>query len=497
MYIFTLLLTVVASIFSLFLGLIVYKKKKHSATNKLFLCLSLLIVIWIIIDFFSIYPTFIEDPLIFIRLTIFFAVPQTFFLFLLAHTFPKESMKLKTKYVYSLIAVCVAVMLVTISPYAFTETILTEGLPEAVSGPGLGVFGIYTFVLLFVSIYLLSKKYKKSDEIGKKQLSLILTGLILMYSLIFFTIFIPVAIFSVYTFVPFHPLYTLLFLSFTTYAIIRYRFMDIRFVMKKGTAHLISIIVILALYTSLILFAQQTLMQKFSWNSTAVTIGAVLIIAISIEPLRRLIIKTVNNVLYSPKEKKREQVSEDAKHGLTIQQKEEMYAKKLRLTESATDELQEIVAKVMGEYLAFLEGADVILFVADGEKKLFSLAYGQPKKQEKEIGIEHPLHLYLNQFSDIIITKEIPYLLQQELRFEKTRLAEVELYLERHNIEVVIPIGQRDHIMGILCIGAKISGQLYSDEDIKALTDFRSITSPVLSNAIRYRILLQQAQVPE
>ncbi len=478
--------TILVSVFSIFFAFFAYKKKKHSATNLLFSIFNLAILIWIIVDYFSLYPTFIENPLIFIRLTICFAVIQVSSLFLLVHTFPQTKIQLQNKYKWLLAIITTITTLVTLSPYAFISAVPTDGIAEVEVGPGIIVFGLHVTSLLTTSVYLLIKKSKKYDGIIQKQTQIMLFGVFTTFSLITFTIFLPLAIFNFNKFVPLHPLYIFILQLAVAYAILRYRFMDIRFAIKRGTAHLVSIVIIIAMYSSLILFAQQTLVAKFQWDQTLTTIIAVLIIAFSVEPLRRNIIRIVNQILYSPIEKQREHLNEQPAQRLSFKEKEAMYAKQLQLTTAASEEIRDVVAKIIGTNLSFIEHSKVYLFMADGGTKTFTLGFGKLKKQT-EISPEHPLHLYLNQFPQILITKEIPYLINEGHQYEKKRLAEVMEYLEHNNIEAVIPIGTRDRIVGIFLIGPKSDKQLFSQEDIMALEYFRGAAAPILSNLILYR----------
>ncbi|MFH1456645.1 MAG: hypothetical protein ABIF17_03770, partial [Patescibacteria group bacterium] len=53
--------------------------------------------------------------------------------------------------------------------------------------------------------------------------------------------------------------------------------------------------------------------------------------------------------------------------------------------------------------------------------------------------------------------------------------------------EIVLPIGEKDSILGIFFIGSKSNNKAYSQEDINAFQDFRTTITPILVNMIFYK----------
>lgn len=481
-----LIVTVTAILANLILGLFIIRKGLKGSVKVTFFLLILSFIIYTIVNYLIIISTNNFYILFYVRATMALAVIQTFLFYIFAKNFPEKILVFSKKQFLSLLTLNFIVVIFCFSPWLFSDVVVSQNKIEPVPEFGIGIFGIIVLSQMVLGIYSLIKRYKQSLGILKIQLVYIIIGTALMFGSLFFFSFLLVVIFNITFFAELGAVFTLPFTILTTYAILRYRFMDIRFAVKRGTAHLVSIVIIIAIYSSLILFAQQTLVTRFAWDQTLTTIIAVLIIAFSVEPLRRNIIRIVNQVLYSPIEKQRENLGQKSTQQLSFKDKEAMYAKQLQLTTAAAEEIRDVVAKIIGTYLSFIEHSKVYLFMADGGTKTFTLGFGKLKKQT-EISPEHPLHLYLNQFPQILITKEIPYLINEGHQYEKKRLAEVMEYLEHNNIEAVIPIGTRDRIVGIFLIGPKSDKQLFSQEDILALEYFRGAAAPILSNLILYR----------
>lgn len=461
--------------------------KNHSRLFFLFLIVSL--IVWILFQIPIFYgPN--NSALFFIRASMATAIFQTGLFFLFSKTFPDQRISISQKQTKITLFVTTIVSIFCFTPWLFSAVNFTENGPVIKPEFGVSIFALTTFIFIFLGLKRLIKIYRSEKGIVKLQVLYVIVGTAIMFFLFFFLTFMVATMTGNVIFIHIAPLNTLPFTTLTTYAIIRYRFMDIRFAIKRGTAHLVSIVTIIGLYSAVIVFTQQTLVERYELDSTITTIIAVLLIAFSIEPLRKAIIRGVNHVLYSPIEKQRETLSKTLSQsptaGLSVEEKAAMYAKQLQLTEASAQEIRDVVAKIIGAYLSFLEGGNVQLYIADSGTRTFTLAYGQDRKNTS-IHPEDPIHLYLNQYPNILIAKEIPYLLQDEHLLHKKNLSETLDYLEHHNIEIVIPIGTRDRILGIFLIGPKPGSNLYSEEDVVALEQFRRAAAPILSNLITYR----------
>lgn len=482
-----LLISIIALITNSILAYFIFRKGLKNATYLTFFLLVISYIVYLFPNYFVIISKSDSMALINVRITMAIAIFQTALFYIFAKTFPGTKLPFAKRNLVLLLLYSFGVAIFCFTPWLFSGVELINGSTIKLKSEfGVFIFGFTAGSFIILGIYHLIKKYQAALGIQKIQLLYIIVGTFTTYSLFFFLAFVFSAATETDFFSRIAALFLLPFTILATYAILRYRFMDIRFAVKRGTAHLVSIVIIIAIYSSLILFAQQTLVTRFAWDQTLTTIIAVLIIAFSVEPLRRNIIRIVNQILYSPIEKQRENLGQKSTQQLSFKDKEAMYAKQLQLTTAAAEEIRDVVAKIIGTYLSFIEHSKVYLFMADGGTKTFTLGFGKLKKQT-EISPEHPLHLYLNQFPQILITKEIPYLINEGHQYEKKRLAEVMEYLEHNNIEAVIPIGTRDRIVGIFLIGPKSDKQLFSQEDILALEYFRGAAAPILSNLILYR----------
>lgn len=243
-------LLIVAVIFNLILSFFVLKNNARSATNRIFFVMALIISVWLLANGASIEEKFLDSSHFWIRASFFWAAPMTLLFFILAHTAPKEQFQMSKKLLRFLIAITVFVMFLSISPFAIIDVDLQSGIPKPVTGWGILPFGILAIFFTVSPIVILFSRFKRAVDIEKKQLKIIISGMVIMQGLIISTVFIPSMFYGESSFVSLMPLYTLVFLSFTTYAIIRHGLFDIKVLTSQLLVIVLSLIMLINFFAS-------------------------------------------------------------------------------------------------------------------------------------------------------------------------------------------------------------------------------------------------------
>lgn len=225
---------IVAVIINLLLGVLVIHNNPRSATNIIYGLLSIVLSLWLVIIYVSIDPDFLSNSLLWIRLSLFFATPMTALFFLFSFTMPGKRMSFKKRNSVILFLATGFVMLVTVSHFAFTDVRIIDNSPQPTPGPGLFIFGIFVLITISSAIYRLIKKIRTSEGIEKQQFIFVAAGIVLMFSLLVLTILIPVALFKINFFVPFAPIYTLIFLGLTAYAVVKHHLFDVKVIATEA-----------------------------------------------------------------------------------------------------------------------------------------------------------------------------------------------------------------------------------------------------------------------
>ncbi len=168
-----------------------------------------------------------------VRFVMFLAVLHSYFfiLFINAFTFSERVHHFRyAMWLFSLGALVVAFL--TLSPYVFSG-LDHNGLP--IPGPAIPVFGLFTVGSLLGGLIILVWKYNKEQSLKKRRQALyLLIGLILTILFVLLLAFIGYIRFRNVDLVRFSHLYTLPFVIFTAYAIVKHSFLNLRPILAEA-----------------------------------------------------------------------------------------------------------------------------------------------------------------------------------------------------------------------------------------------------------------------
>ncbi|MCH7883285.1 hypothetical protein IIA95_02640 [Patescibacteria group bacterium] len=240
---------IIVVMISVFLAVTVYANNPRSATNKIFFLLSLFTAFWLIAAYVVKLPIFSSEQLFLARLGIFFAAPMSALFFLLAHTLPYEKLQLKKNTFILVIYATILMMGLNISPYAFTSVEIINGTVNPTPGIGLIPFAVISTLFSALAVYFLFKRIKSSRDIEKRQLRLVLIGILLMLTLVIGTVLVPIMLFSSGIFLPLIPIYTLIFLGMTAYAIVKHQLFNMKVLVTQALTLIIWIVLFAKIFS--------------------------------------------------------------------------------------------------------------------------------------------------------------------------------------------------------------------------------------------------------
>jgi len=229
-----LILLIIAVITGILLAAVVYMSNPQSATNRIFSLLTIFTMLWLITTYVARLPELLMNSLILHRIGIFLAAPMSALFFLLAHTMPAEEIQLKRPTYIAVLAVTLLMMILNLSPYAFVSNSIANGTSSPQPGLGLIPFAFLSTVFSALTVYWLLRKYKRSVGDIRRQFGIVLSGILIMLALIIATILVPIIYFGSLRFLPFTPLYTLIFLGMTAYAITKYQLFNIKILLTQS-----------------------------------------------------------------------------------------------------------------------------------------------------------------------------------------------------------------------------------------------------------------------
>ncbi len=245
-----LIVLIITAVISFILGWVVIRSDHRSATNLIFTIQSWSAATWLFANHFALQPHLSEFSLIFSRLSIFLAVPQILAVYLLSHTLPRKDTQLSKTTLRIVLIVGIVLMLITISPFAFTDVKILEGSVQPIPGLGMGVFALFALYFCVDALYTFIKRYRKSEGIEKKQIRFVMSGILVMFGLIILGILIPVLVFQSTFLVPFSPLFVLVFLGLTAYAIIQHQLFDLRVIATEVVTFILWVVLFSKLFVA-------------------------------------------------------------------------------------------------------------------------------------------------------------------------------------------------------------------------------------------------------
>lgn len=442
-----LLITIGVVFSSALLGLFIFFKNPKSATNRIFSLVNLLIGLWSIVIYISLHPPSQESELFWIRSTMFVAIPMSVSFLLLILNFPHDKLIINKKVLTSVLSLMLVTMVTALSPYMFTELKVSVSSVQPVAGPGILLFVITVIGSIITSTIILIRRSIKASGNEKTQLEFILAGIGLMFSLIIATIFIPSVFLGQSALVFLAPVYAFVFLSFVAYAIVRHRLLNIGSIVARAVAYaiLVGIIGIFFAVSTVVataLFLQDLTTTQQIFLYTTLTI----IVAFTFQPLRWFVQNRTDKIFYKGKYDSQVLISDLTK----------IMATSLRL-----DDITKNILKKLLPEIRVSKGAFVL--IEKGKVETVE-SVGFDNKQE-------------------FVGTDILSLLEKNkvLYYENENHKGIKQIMRELDATVSVPLKVKEGELGILLLGHKLSGEIYTDQDIKLL----EILSPEISIAIQ------------
>ncbi|MBC8232103.1 GAF domain-containing protein [bacterium] len=448
------LFPLLGSIANFILAILVYLKSRKNPVNITFAFLNLSSAAWNL-GLFKVYSTDDENLALFWMGKIVFPtvafLPALFFHFVLVIT--NNFTRWKKKLTFAVYALGFVLSIIAI----YDSHLYIKALPKYNWGyyHESGFFNhVYNFIYVFLSVYgcyLLFKEYRATKSaIRKNQFRYLLLGVGIALFGGTFNFPLVVHMLKIY---PVGNMINLLYSALVTYAIIRYRLMEINVFLKKGTFYLTAFAFVVAVLVLILHLSPKTFGIKLLL-STVVTISA--FVLIRLYPKMHI---PAGRVL----------PSEEPDSTTKIEQ---LGNQILSTTGWDVNELIEDTFDDLIEILGLLGGC-FFLLGAGGEKYDIVYATGCCSNSESNASIPYDSSLI-----DILSAQREPIVKEElELRAshgtsgqsEKKKLLEAAAQLDEFRIAVCIPLITRGNTIGLLNLGPKKSGRLFSHEELNKL----------------------------
>lgn len=353
---------------------------------------------------------------------------------------------------------------IPLTPWFVTHVELVNGNITGDLDPALfGISTLYYLVSYLVTFGILAGRVVKAKGVDKKRLGQVLLGFSLfLFPMLTTQLFLPLA-FNDFRFNNIGPAFSIFLVAFLANAILRYRLLNIRWII--GQSIFFSILVALVIW---VVTTTTFLVTNLVDTPVAVAIGA-LVIVLLYKPLEKgldkLMDKLVNRGWYDPEEATKELfeiVRQEGAVDRLVQEIGERFESYFSLNDLAIVVLQPEGHKILSQYIIGFE--DSVL----GSAKQLAEVAGKFNHQILEAG-------------------ELEWAINYSRSAGEIRRAKKFLPLLRSaNVETVIPLVVDDKAIGLMLFGDRRYDRALRDQDIQFLDLIRSGISPALENAAKF-----------
>jgi signal transduction histidine kinase len=436
--------------------------------NVIFILFIITLIGWLF-TLFLYYNVY--DPLLLLfvgRLNFAVVVLMVFWALEFAIFFPKEVRHLEKWKHYLLMGETMVLFLITLfTPLIAENEIIINGSRQAMYGPLYFLFIAHFIFYVFAVISIFIRKIRRFSGIYRMQSYYVLLGLSLTALFGFITnILIPLLGFQ--EFANLGPLSTFFLAGSFSYAIVKYRLMDIRMVLSKTAVYFISLSLVIGM-GFLAVFINNNLSSPLSFNIllSLFVVFAVLIYHPLFKKLESLASKYFYYTFYSY-----QKVLTDLGYDLT---------KVLDL-----EKLSSLITKTLMETMKLER---TVILLRNQETGTYTIQKNIGFKEENGISLvkDNFLTQYLKKTQRPLVYEELSLLLKDtDNKEEKERIRTLQTNMKRIEAVLCVPLLRKEEITGLIVLGSKISGDPYSREDINLLTTLSSQASIALENAKLY-----------
>ncbi|MFC1984068.1 histidine kinase [Chloroflexota bacterium] len=362
--------------------------------------------------------------------------------------------------VYIGYVLALVLLVLGLSGYIVQYAYVIDGVLYHSLGTSIYFIGAVCLVYVGVGLYLLIKKYRGSvDPAERNRTAYLIAGWSIL-NLLGYSNLVP----SLAGF-PLDHIGSLTNVLIISYAISKFRLLDIRSVMRKGLVYSSLTVFLTALYL-LLLFGLQMFFHGWTgYSSLALAAGFAILMAVLFNPLRDFLQKGIDRIFFR----------ETYDYRQMLLSFSDRISNVLDLGELAQSILDPIVTALHVKQAALLfprseSGNFITQFVQQATAE-------QPPTRLRLIN-DSPIVAWLATEGKALRRELIDTIPQLKGLWETERVN-----LETLGMELLCPIRSKGNLIGILAVGKKQSDSLYSDEEVDLLMTIANEAAIAIENA--------------
>jgi len=361
-------------------------------------------------------------------------------------------------------AFVLAILVLCLSGYVVKSAQMVDGFLYHDIAPWDYVIAAVLVPFLTIIIIMLAQRYRSStDPIDRNRTMYLITGWSILLVIGYITPFTPAL-----KGLPTDHIGNLVNALIIAYAISRFHLLDIKLVARRGLAYFILVGALIGVYIGAILLGRRFFPDQPLYSVLLLASGLALLLALLARPLRYVIQEVVDRFFYrGTYEHRQTLLSFSSKMGNILN----------------LNELAEEMLSAMTKALNTTQASLLLQDIGSGD---FTTHFSYPKAESQlsgELGFstDNPVVAWLEKETRPLALKQIDSIPEFKAlwQVEKEKLA-------TSHLELLCPIKSRDRLVGILAMGRKRSGGLYSHDDIELVMSLAGQASIIIENAQLY-----------
>lgn len=463
---------------NLVLGFFVLLQNVKSRINVSFCLVTACVAFWAFGVSTVWHSTNPETLLLIGRLTFLFVSFLPALLFLFVKSFPKEIKPLGIFQWGMIILPIIIWPILILQGMVLSHVAQIGSSVYRVYGPAYPFFLAYYLIYFAVFFYELYFKQKLFIGISRTQVKYVLLGFGLS-GIIGLTTNLILPFYGIGTLSFIGPNASLILVAIISYAILKHRLMSIEVIVQRSFSYAIVTTLIMFVYAFAVIISETYFRKVAGYSSVVIIAFTTLIMAIAYHPLVQFFQNLADNIFF---------------HGRYD------YRKTLREVGhriSSVIKFEDLTALVVSVFIEKMKISEISLMILDKEKKRYrsvpvSVTESASRYKRIEIDENSSIAARLKNSKDILFLDELEDKISkfEGGASEAQTLKDVKDEMERLGSSLWVPIISKNELTGIMFLGSKLSGDIYTAEDLNLLLTFADQIAIALENSRLYSEVL-------
>ena len=363
----------------------------------------------------------------------------------------------------------------------FTKLLVVSSSATAFEGgPLFYVFVAYSFFAVLFGLSNLFRKHSASHGLHKIQIRYVLSGFAIIGGSLILSSVLPAS--GDFRFIGTSSVLIFISSSLILYPLLVRRLISVETLIQKGFIYILLATVIFALFSVPVMIPNEI----FRIYSSLIFIGlAAALIAIGYQPLLKILQMAVDMLFFR----------ERYDYQRTLQETSQAMASVIRL--------EEMGRLIVSAFTQAIKVSEISFLLFDGARRRYrsvviELTGEVSRYKRMEIDEKSAITSWLKEKRDILVEDEIEYEIGRLPEGgEKGKLKGLLEEISRIGVFLWVPIISKNELIGIIALGEKLSGEIFSAEDINLLTILANQTAVALDNVRLYEEVVNMKNYSE